>query len=129
MSTSRLALSLVALASIGGASCRSPLASNSQLAGNWGTAPIPSGGSITLALVTTGTNVSGSGQSRGVGPNGAVSTLTITGTRSGGVFALAITFDTGFVATYSGTISDQDRLTGSWTSPTQATSDLTLYRQ
>lgn len=126
---SRLLAVLLAVTSIGTAACGSPLASEGALAGDWRTGPIPSGGSIAVTLSTAGASVTGSGESRAVGPNGAISLLTVTGSQSDHHFLLTFTFDSGIVATYAGSFVGSSELAGPWSVAGQPSGFLTLYRQ
>ena len=126
---SRLAFLLV-VSTLGGlAACGSPLGSEAQLAGDWSTGPIPSGGSIALSIATDGFRVLGSGQERGIGPASALTNITIAGKHSGSSFLLTLTFDSGVVATYSGHIVDPNQLAGPFSVSGQPDGYLTLYRQ
>lgn len=125
----RFALFVVGFTLIGAPACGSLVGPDSLLAGAWSTGPIPSGGGIQVSLVTSGAVVSGSGQSRGAGPNGAISHITIAGSRSGDRFLLTFNFDSGIVATYSASLVDPDQLAGPWAVAGQPDGFLRLYRQ
>jgi hypothetical protein len=120
---------VLAAVSISAAGCGSLFGPNHQLAGEWATAPIPSGGSISMALSTSGNRVSGNGQSRDIGPNGAISLFTVEGSRSGDTFALTLSFDSGKVVSYSGSFVDANTLAGPWALAGQSSGFVRLYRQ
>lgn len=122
----RSALAVLALWAAG---CGSPLGPGRELAGEWATSPIPSGGSITMALGTNGTDVSGTGQSRAIGANGAITSFSVTGSRTGHGFVLALSFDSGRLVTYSGSFVDANTVAGPWEEAGQSPGFLTLHRQ
>lgn len=111
------------------AGCTSPTAHNDLLEGDWRTAPVPSGGSLAMTLSVTGPNVSGSGASTGIGGNPVVTPLTVTGYYTYNTFLLAINFQDGRSASYSGGFDGNDKLTGTWTETGQAVSTVEFFRQ
>ncbi len=125
----RLVLPLVAIILIQATACGSPSGPDASLVGDWWTGPLPSGGGISLSLTTSGAAVTGNGQSREAGPNGATHLIIVAGSYSGRDFVLTCTFDSGSTATYSGQVVDANTLAGQWSAPGQPTGSLTLYRR
>jgi hypothetical protein len=125
----RLALLSLAIYSVGATACSSPLSPDTQLAGAWETAPIPSGGGTVATLLVDGHTVLGSGYRRDIGPNPAHTPLTVRGSQAGRAFVLEFTFDDGVEARYSGQVVSATELAGTWSVPGVAARSLTFYRQ
>lgn len=125
----RCARFLIVLSLTGTQACSSPSGPDNELAGHWWTGPLPSGGGIEVSIATNAAGVSGNGQSRAAGPNGAISLITVSGSQSGNTFVLTFTFDSGIIATYSGAFVDANKLAGPWSQPGQPAGFLTLYRR
>ena len=117
--------SLVVLAALGVSACGNSI---DDLAGNWGTAPIPSGGGIEMRLSSADSHVSGTGQVCGVGPRCSPGAVTITGNPGSAGFYLAFHGDSGFAATFSGHLISQTELRGTWIDPTESYT-ISFYRE
>ncbi|MEO8449768.1 MAG: hypothetical protein ABI647_08270 [Gemmatimonadota bacterium] len=128
---SRGAAALLALALIGMPACSGAIAPRPDLAGSWATLPNPAGGAWTLALTTSGLDVSGTGSARAGGSNGRVSPMVVTGTQGSGGFSLTITIASqpAETYTYTGTLESPDRLVGAVSTLAQRAGTLTLVRQ
>lgn len=111
------------------AGCASLFGPDHPLAGQWSTGPVPSGGGIEMDLSTSGNLVSGDGQTRGVGPNGAITPFTVQGSRSSDTFVLTLSFSSGSVVTYSATFTDGNTVAGPWEVAGQPAGFVTLHRQ
>lgn len=125
----RLASALAPFTILAVAACtESPTSASGTLNGSWRTAPIPSGAGISMALVTHGTLVMGTGAEGGL-MGRHIASISITGRAQLDVFSLTLTFDDGTVATYTGRFDGPDQLAGTWTVGTQATPSFVFYRQ
>ena len=120
------AISLACFAAVALGGCTSP---RSPLDGTWSTLPIPSGASLTLVLTTSGSEVAGTGQQIGIGPQSTVHAVVVTGVQALGTFTLTLKFDSGGVATYAGERVGDNELDGVWTVGSQSSGDFRFLRE
>jgi hypothetical protein len=110
-------LSIAALLTL--AVCQSTSGPDCSLDGTWAWEwnRNPSGSNLSLALTTAGSTVSGTGVGNGVGPDATPDSITISGTYAArwGTFSLTLSYRSGRVVMYTGTLHCPDKLEGTAT--------------
>jgi len=117
----------VALAVAIAAACSSPSTPTETLAGDWMTAPIPSGAFVKLSLASDGSQMSGTGQAYGL-ESVSLYVYAVTGEQAYGRFSLTLVPDTGTTATYVGHVVNDSVLTGTWSSAGAASFERKFFR-
>jgi hypothetical protein len=111
--------------------CQLSTAPDCPLAGTWAWEwnNNPSGSQLTLVLATADRAVTGTGLGRGVGPNAVDDSIQVVGTYEAraGLFGLTLSYHSGRVVSYAGSLKCPNRLEGSATDG-GAPYDLTFYR-
>ena len=95
--------------------CNDGTVAVTELAGDWTSGMVPSGAFTELYLATASHTVSGTARWQQGMSDGVLVPYSVTGHATAGRFVLTLTPASGSVATFAGSLTAPDRLTGTWT--------------